>query len=309
MNKTLNFYPHNTSGKLITFCGLDGCGKSTMLRKLDEYLTNRGLETFLTKQPTDFVRKSAIFRTYMDSPVHDNYDYRSLSLLAASDRVQHTNRVILPELTDGKIVISDRYFYSCLANLRARGYEDDVWIYDVASSIVKPDLAIFLDTSVETAVARVRSRSAEKERYIDMDQYRKIAEENGCLIVSSEMNEEKTWDEIRKAIDKLFMKNGTSAKKEKNVKKEDHEKSEKKLSAKQIVLNMLCELSGKERVSEDAQLETLGLDSLDMVTMLVTIEDKAGIELAPEDMNPFDLRTVQDVISLAEKYKAGGTNG
>lgn len=306
MKKTLNFYPHNTQGKLITFCGLDGCGKSTMIRKLDEYLTNKGRELFLTKQPTDFVRKSAIFRTYMDSPVHDNYDYRSLSLLAASDRVQHTNRVILPELKDGKTVISDRYFYSCLANLRARGYEDDVWIYDVASSIVKPDLAVFLDTSVETAVARVRSRSAEKERYIDMDlqyklrdQYRKIAEENECLIVSSEMDEEKTWSEIRKAVDKLFGEN------EKSEKSEKCEKVEENLPAKQMVLNLLCELSGKEKVDENVSLEALGLDSLDMVTMLVTIEDKAGIELAPEDMNPFDLRAVQDVIALAEKYKVG----
>lgn len=295
MNRTLNFYEHNKPGKLITFCGLDGCGKSTMLRRLWQYLSEQGRELTVTKQPTDFVRKSAIFRTYMDSPVHDNYDYRSLSLLAASDRVQHTNRVILPELEEGKIVLSDRYFYSCLANLRARGYENDRWIYDVASSIAKPDLAIFLDISVETAVARVRNRSDEKERFIDMDlqyklreQYRIIAEENNCLLVSSEMGEDETWAVIKEAVDKLFAA------------------EEDEISARQMVRDLLCELSQQESVAEEATLlGDLGLDSLDMVTMLVTIEDKLGVELRPEDMNPFDLQTVGDVIALAEKYKAG----
>lgn len=295
MNRTLNFYEHKKPGKLITFCGLDGCGKSTMLRRLWQYLSEQGRELTVTKQPTDFVRRSAIFRTYMDSPVHDNYDYRSLSLLAASDRVQHTNRVILPELEEGKIVLSDRYFYSCLANLRARGYENDRWIYDVASFIAKPDLAIFLDTSVETAVARVRNRSEEKERFIDMDlqhklreQYRMIAEENNCLLVSSEMSEEETWMAIKEAVDKLFAAD------------------EDKIPARQMVQDLLCKLSQQENVTEEATLlGDLGLDSLDMVTMLVTIEDTLGVELRPEDMNPFDLQTVGDVIALAEKYEAG----
>lgn len=296
MNRTLNFTEHNTPGKLITFCGLDGCGKSTMLRYLEAYLSEKGQELFITKQPTDFVRKSAIFRTYMDSPVHDDYDYRSLSLLAASDRVQHTNRTILPALQDGKTVLSDRYFYSCLANLRARGYENDEWIYDVASSIVRPDLAVFLDTSVETAVARVRNRSAEKERYIDMDlqfklrdQYRKIAEENGGLIISTEANEEESWSTIRQAVDRLFEK--------KNAVNSD---------ARREVIKLLCELSGRETVKdEDTLIGTLGLDSLDMVTMLISVEDTLGRELAPEDMNPFDLQTVGDVIALANRYRAG----
>lgn len=298
MNHKLNFYEHNKPGKLITFCGLDGCGKSTMLNKLWNYLSRKGHELYITKQPTDFVRNSAIFRTYMDSPVHDNYDYRSLSLLAASDRVQHTNRVIIPELEEGKIVLSDRYFYSCLANLRARGYENDQWIYDVAASIAKPDLAVFLDTSVETAIARVRSRSKEKERFIDMDlqyklreQYQNVAKENNCLLVSSEIGEDETWTTIKEAVDKILTKN------------------ENKISARQIVLNLLCELSQQESMSEKATLlSDLGFDSLDMVTLLVTIEDKLGVELRPEDMNPYDLQTVGDVIALAQKYEAGDRN-
>ena len=136
----LSMRPNRTKGKLITFCGLDGCGKTTMIRRLMAELEKEH-QVFLTKQPTDFVRSSAIFRTYMDCPNHDAYDYRSLSLLAASDRVQHGSKVIEPALAQGQIVLSDRYFYSCLANLRARGFEADRWIYEIAESVIRPDIA------------------------------------------------------------------------------------------------------------------------------------------------------------------------
>ena len=200
----LEMRAHNTSGLLITFCGLDGCGKTTMIRLLEDYLVRNGRPPFLTKQPTDFVRSSAIFRTYMDEPDHSAFDYRSLSLLCASDRVQHSNRVILARLKRGETVISDRYFYSCLANLRARGYTGDRWIYEIAQSIPKPDLAFFLDVSVELAVKRVRSRPAEKDRYIDLElqarlreEYRRIALENGGILLSSAQDKRQTFEQIK----------------------------------------------------------------------------------------------------------------
>ena len=106
----LEMQKNEFEGKLITFCGLDGCGKTTQIKRLKEWLENNGYKVYLTKQPSDFVRNSDIFRTYMDSPTHDAFDYRALSLLCASDRVQHSNRVISQKLKEGYIVISDRYY-------------------------------------------------------------------------------------------------------------------------------------------------------------------------------------------------------
>ena len=190
--KKLNMRRNNTPGFLITFCGLDGCGKTTMMNRLIADL-EKEYELFVTKQPTNAVRNSEIFRTFMDCENHDAFDYRSLSLLAASDRLQHVNKVIEPEMKDGKIVLSDRYFYSCLANLRARGYEGDNWIYEIAKAeIPSPDLAIFLDVPVDAAVTRVRERPEEKDRYIDMElqcklhqQYQRICQEVHGISISS----------------------------------------------------------------------------------------------------------------------------
>ena len=210
--KPLNMRPNETSGYLFSFCGLDGCGKTTMLTRLEKELGEK-FSTFMTKQPTNAVRESDIFRNYMDNPDHDAYDYRSLSLLAASDRLQHVNKVIEPQMAQGNVVISDRYFYSCLANLRARGFENDQWIYEIAESVVKPDVAFFFDVPVETAVKRVRSRIEEKDRYIDMelqyklrDEYIKICRANNGVLISTEMPIEDCYAIVKREVERVMNK-------------------------------------------------------------------------------------------------------
>lgn len=209
--KRLKMTPHNTSGFLITVCGLDGCGKSTIIKMLKEKLENDGKTVILTKQPTDTVRKSMIFRQYMDSENHDNYSYRALSLFAASDRVQHSNKEILSELQKGNVVISDRYFYSCLANLRARGYKKDNWIYEISKYIPMPDAAIFLDIPVDVAVSRVRLRPEERNRYIDMQlqndlkkEYVDISDSNHGILIDSDRDSDDTFRDVWKRIEKIM---------------------------------------------------------------------------------------------------------
>lgn len=209
--KKLKMKPHGTNGMLITFCGLDGCGKSSMIELLSSELREKGYSVLLTKQPTDAMRKTEIFRTYMDDPDHSAYEYRTLSLMAAADRLQHTKKVILPALRDGKIVICDRYFYSCLANLRARGYENDKWIYEIVKVIPMPDLAFFLKVPVFTAVTRVRSREEERERYIDIPlqhrlakEYKKICLENSGISLDSVDGVEATYENVKKYVYKFL---------------------------------------------------------------------------------------------------------
>lgn len=208
--KPLNMRTNETQGFLLTFCGLDGCGKTTMMERLITDLKKEH-KIFVTKQPTDAVRTSNIFRTYMDSPNHDAYDYRSLSLLAASDRLQHVSKVIEPEMKAGKIVLSDRYFYSCLSNLRARGYKNDKWIYEIAEGIIKPDLAFFFDVPVEEAIARVRRRPEEKDRYIDIElqhklrkEYIEICKANNGILISTLKPKDECYEIVKNAVKELL---------------------------------------------------------------------------------------------------------
>jgi dTMP kinase len=213
--KKLNMRKNNTPGLLITYCGLDGCGKTTMMNRLISDLQH-DYDIFVTKQPTNAVRNSEIFRNYMDCPDHDAFDYRSLSLLAASDRLQHVNKVIEPEMKKSKIVLSDRYFYSCLSNLRARGFEDDEWIYEIAESVIKPDIAFFFDVPVEEAVARVRRRPEEKDRYIDMELQYKLRKEyvdicysNDGILISTMQPQDDCYTLVKNAV-KEILNNGCS---------------------------------------------------------------------------------------------------
>ena len=204
--RRLDMRENKTPGFLVTFCGLDGCGKTTMIKRLIADL-EKEQKIFVTKQPTDAVRRSEIFRTYMDCPDHSAFDYRSLSVLAASDRLQHVNKIIEPEMKKGRMILCDRYFYSCLANLRARGFEEDAWVYEIAESVIKPDIAFFLDVPVREAVARVRRRPEEKDRYIDMElqyklrkEYLDICTANGGILISTMQSEDECYDIVKNAI-------------------------------------------------------------------------------------------------------------
>ena len=188
--KQLDMKPNSSKGRLITFCGLDGAGKSSMIDMLIDYLRNCGRSVFLTKQPTDWVRNSEIFRNFQNGADHEGFEYLSLSLMAAADRVQHVSQVIAPMLDQYDYVISDRYIYSCLANLHARGFKDDSWLYTVSKCLIKPDVAFFIDIPVERAIERIRRRPNEKDSYIDpqfqevlRDEYRQMATWDDCCLI------------------------------------------------------------------------------------------------------------------------------
>ena len=97
--------------------------------------------------------------------------------------------------------------------MRARGFENDKWIYEIAQSVIQPDVAFFFDVPVEKAVARVRSREAEKDRYIDMrlqdrlrEEYLKICKANNGVLVSTEMSVEESYKVVKEAVERVMKK-------------------------------------------------------------------------------------------------------
>lgn len=72
----------------------------------------------------------------------------------------------------------------------------------------------------------------------------------------------------------------------------------------ETVLNILNELAEESEIRLDSRLqEDLGLDSIQMITLLMELEDSFQILLDESDMNPFELTTVENIITLVKKYQ------
>ena len=143
-------------GLFITFEGADGCGKTTQIKLLDEYLRGKDYETLLTREPGSKglgVKLREILLNY-DGEVSPNCE----SFLFLADRAQHVDCIIKPALEEGKIILCDRHTDSTVAYQgygRGLDLERIHYLNEIATSGLKPDLTIVFDVDVETSQARV----------------------------------------------------------------------------------------------------------------------------------------------------------
>ena len=96
------------SGLFITMEGADGAGKSTQIEKLKDYLSNKGYDIILCREPAGTVISEAIRTVILNREFTEMGNMTEL-LLYASARAQLVEEVIRPALEDGKIVICDRF--------------------------------------------------------------------------------------------------------------------------------------------------------------------------------------------------------
>jgi dTMP kinase len=147
-------------GKLITFEGIDGCGKSTQMRLLGQHLTERGVAVVSTREPggTELGRK--VRSALLDGGAGSVEPLAEL-LLYAADRAQHVRRVILPALSLGKVVLSDRFYdATTVYQGYARGFDLELvnQLNELATGGLKPDLTLLFDLDVETGLKRTMRR-------------------------------------------------------------------------------------------------------------------------------------------------------
>jgi dTMP kinase len=146
-------------GFFITLEGIDGCGKSTQLDRLAEALRQQGFAVVTTRQPggTELGRS---IRALMIQE-HHRLDSVAEVLLMMADRAQHVREIIRPHLSDGRIVISDRYADSSVA---FQGYGRGLEIATIeelnrlATGDLQPDLTILFDLDRRAARARLSRR-------------------------------------------------------------------------------------------------------------------------------------------------------
>ena len=149
-------------GLFITFEGADGCGKTTQMKLLAEYLQKKGHEVVLTREPGgkglgEKVRE--ILLNY-DGEVSD----RCESFLFLADRAQNIDIIVNPAVEAGKIVLCDRHTDSTVAYQgygRGLDLERIKMLNNIATNGKKPDLTFVFDIDTETSMKRV---GKEKDR-------------------------------------------------------------------------------------------------------------------------------------------------
>ena len=150
-------------GTFITFEGIDGSGKSTQLRLLNNYLSAHGCQALITREPGGTTLGLRLREALLDAL--EEVDPLTELLVFAADRAQHVRRKVRPALESGAVVISDRYADATIAYQGAgRGFPPELisQIVQLATGGLKPDLTLLFDVSIEESVSRTTRRSWNK---------------------------------------------------------------------------------------------------------------------------------------------------
>jgi dTMP kinase len=145
-------------GKFISFEGIEGTGKSTQAKLLQQGLLGLGHEVILTEEPGGTLISLRV-REILLSVDHTNMKPLTELLLYNAARSQHIEEVILPALNRGAVVITDRFTDSTFAYQGyGRGIDLDLLesIDKIATNGLRPDMTILLDLDVETGLKRNR---------------------------------------------------------------------------------------------------------------------------------------------------------
>jgi len=154
------------SAPFVTFEGIEGSGKTTQIRRLSEYLKERGVPHRVTREPGGTPLADEI-RSLLLSPREEAVFPETELLLYEAARAQHVRAVILPALASGQAVLCDRFFDATTAYQGfSRGIDGPPveWLNGFASGGLTPDLTFLLDLSPEDGFLRVHGRGMSLDR-------------------------------------------------------------------------------------------------------------------------------------------------
>lgn len=152
------------AGRFITFEGGEGTGKTTQIKLLADYLTAKGIDVVVTKEPggTEIGQE---LRRMLCTGDKDKFDAVAEALLYYADRRIHLQQKILPALERGCWVISDRFadsttayqYYGYNKRVPRKTLED---LYEMTVGNFYPDLTVILDIAPEVGLARSLKRNS-----------------------------------------------------------------------------------------------------------------------------------------------------
>ena len=173
-------------GFFITFEGIDGCGKSTQARRLQEKLEEKGNAPLLLREPGGTPISEDI-RKVLLNPKNSLMAPENEALLLAASRSQLLKEVIIPHIKKGTIILCDRYIDSTLAY---QGYGRDLpqeWLRQInrfAFELAIPDRTFLFDLPVDVALSRLGDRQRDRIESTGVDFLEKVR--NGFLTLAEQ---------------------------------------------------------------------------------------------------------------------------
>ena len=202
-----NIYP----GKFIIFEGIDGSGKSTQTKLLKKYLEEQGFLVTLTKEPTNNSSVSQKIRRILNKEVIAGA--KELQELFIQDRKEHLEKVVIPSLKEGKIVISDRYYFSTIVYGESERVSKE-WLIEKNKDFLAPDTTIIIDLDPKICIERITANRSSIDLFEKIgklekvrDNYKDIAKKfQNIYIIDGNEEIERVHNEIKKIQNLTFNK-------------------------------------------------------------------------------------------------------
>lgn len=202
-------------GHFISFEGGDGAGKSTQIQLLAQRLTAAGIDVVTSREPGGSPGAEEIRKLLVEGD-KDRWSPMTEALLMIAARRDHLERVILPGLSRGAVVITDRFADSTMAY---QGIAGDLGagaaasLHDIVVGDNDPDLTIILDVPVEKGLARAGDRDGAETRFESKgadfqtrvrDAFLQIAQNNPdrCCVIDATGGIDETAAEIWRVVAK-----------------------------------------------------------------------------------------------------------
>lgn len=199
------------AGRFLVLEGIDGCGKTTQLKQLSQWLPVSGLmpagaTLHLTREPGGTPLGQALRELLLHPPQASAPSPTAELLLYAADRAQHVEQLIRPALDRGDWVLSDRFSGSTLAYQGDGRGLDASTIRDlerIATAGVTPDLTLWLDLPIAESLRRRQTQTADRIEAEGTaflarvaEGFRSLASERGWAAVAAD----RTPDQVQQAI-------------------------------------------------------------------------------------------------------------
>ncbi|MGP1569612.1 MAG: dTMP kinase [Eubacteriales bacterium] len=162
-------------GIFVTFEGLDGTGKTTQIKYLKKWLETKEIPVIVTREPGGTRLGERIRKLVLDAK-NDNMSYRTELLLYAAARAQHIEEILKPALSDGKVVLCDRFVDSSIAY---QGYgrdmvEEAMQINAPMLKELTPDITFLFRMKPEMSKERIGIRTNDRMEKQSIEFYERV---------------------------------------------------------------------------------------------------------------------------------------